>query len=66
MQTCLAKDHKNIKLHAYEARLIASLRGMKKGIIDRIKIQDGLPVYFNINFEGRDISGEKDKHKLND
>jgi hypothetical protein len=48
------KDIK-IKLHPLEIKLIESLRNIGDGTIDRIKVQDGLPVIYNVIFDGMEI-----------
>jgi len=38
----------NMELHTFEKRLIEMLRSMVTGEVSSIKIQDGLPVIFQI------------------
>ena len=45
----------DVKLHPLERKLIESLRRVGDGTIDNIKIQDGLPVIFNMTLEPLEI-----------
>jgi hypothetical protein len=54
----------NVKLHPLERKLIESLRRVGDGTIDKIKIQDGLPVIFNMTLEPLEIFPDRMLDKL--
>jgi len=45
----------SIELHPLEKKLIESLRSVGDGTIEMIKIQDGLPVIFNLTLKGLEV-----------
>jgi hypothetical protein len=47
----------DMELHPFEKRLIEILRSIDSGEVSSIKVQDGLPVIFQIAHKGNDLSG---------
>ena len=49
----------NMELHTFEKRLIEMLRAMVTGEVSSIKIQDGLPVIFQVTHKEKSFSEAK-------
>ena len=49
----------DMELHTFEKRLIEMLRSMVTGEVSSIKIQDGLPVIFQVTHKEKSFSEAK-------